>query len=238
MRPNSYEISFSLFGFPTTIQPFFWLVALIITALSLGRIDDNMPIWLACLCVGTSGILLSILVHELGHALTFRYLLRTPSTIVLHGFGGMTVPQHYRRGYGFSGAVTQCFLAFSGPLAGFILAFLAFLFLEFVPVNLENAGPAAILLYYFVGWTMNISILWGIFNLLPIHPMDGGHISREIFMYCFPRRGIEFSLVLSMVLAVFLIAVALQNGAIPIAFIFAFFAYQNFQEWSVRSFRR
>ena len=232
MRPN-YDISFTLFGFPTIIQPFFWLVALIITALSLGNINNDMPLWLAYLSVGSAGVLLSILVHELGHALTFRHLFHTPCTIVLHGFGGMAVPSHHQRGYGFSGAAAQCFLAFSGPLAGFILAFFAFALFQFVPET-----PITALFCYFLSWTGTISIIWGIFNLLPIYPMDGGHIAREIFQYFFPRRGVEFSLILSMVLSVFFIAIAVQQGKFPIAVIFGFFAYQNYQEWSIRSFRR
>ena len=238
MRPNSHDISFNLFGFPTTIQPFFWLVALLITAISLGGINNNMPIWLAQLSVGAVGVLLSILVHELGHALTFRYLFRTPCTIVLHGFGGMAIPSQHRRSYGFPGAVAQCFLAFSGPLAGFILAFFILLLLHVIPAPHENARLPFALFLYFLEWTALISIYWGIFNLLPIYPMDGGHISREIFQFMFPRKGIELSLILSLMLAVLLVVVAFRFGQFPIALIFAFFAYQNYQEWSARSFRR
>jgi len=235
MRPNSYEISFNLFGFPTTIQPFFWLIALLITAVNLGDINNNMPLWITQLLVGVAGVVLSILVHELGHALSFRYLLRTPCIIVLHGAGGMAVPQQSpRRSPGFSGAVAQSFLAFSGPLAGFVLAFFTLMLLQAVPANV---GLATDMFRFFLGWTTIISIVWGIFNLLPIYPMDGGHIAREIFLYFFPWRGIEFSLILSMVLAVLLIALAIQQGAVFIAVIFGFFAYQNYQEWSSRSFR-
>ena len=234
MRPNSSDISFNLFGFPTIIQPFFWLIALLLSALYAGGINDNMPFWLASVFVGAAGILLSILVHELGHAFTFRHLIRTPCVIVLHGFGGMAIPEHHRRSPGFFGAIVQCFLAFSGPLAGFILAFVAFTVLQSVPVN---PAPATILFRYFLELVVWISVIWGIFNLLPIYPMDGGHIAREVFIFLFPRRGIEFSLILSMMIAAFLIAIALQHGAIFIAFVFVFFIYQNYQEWSARTFR-
>ena len=192
--------------------------------------------WITYVIVGTAGVLLSILVHELGHACSFRYLFRTPCTIVLHSFGGMAIPEQYRRSPGFLGAAAQCFLSFSGPLAGFILAFFAISLL--IHVNHENPGFALKLLCYFLGWTAWISIFWGIFNLLPIYPMDGGHIAREVFLYFFPWRGIEYSLILSMVFAVLLIAVTLQQQMIFIALFFAFFAYQNYQEWSIRSFRR
>lgn len=232
MRLNSNDISFSLLGFQTTIQPFFWPVAALLTAVHIGNINNNMPLWIAYLITGMAGVLLSLMVHELGHALTFRHLLHTNCMIVLHGFGGMTVPlQHRQRKYSFFGAAAECFLAFSGPLAGFILALLAIILLYVVPEN-------AVLVIFFLKWTAVISIFWGIFNLLPIYPMDGGHISREVFLFFSPWRGVEYSLILSMTLAVLLaIAAVFLLGEIFIACFFAFFAYQNYQELSFRSFR-
>jgi len=238
MYPSSQGFSFNLFGFPTVIQPFFWLIAALIAALISGGINDDMPLWVAHVLVGMAVVLVSVLVHELGHAFTFRHLFRTPCTIVLHGFGGMAIPSHYRPGHGFSGAVAECFLAFSGPLAGFILAFFAFWFLQFIPIDNENAGLATALLRYFLFWTTWISIFWGILNLLPIFPMDGGQIARAVCVFLFPRRGIEVSLILSMMVAIFCIVLAFQLGMIFIAFLFAYFAYQNYQEWSARLFGR
>jgi len=239
MYPGSNDVSFRLFGFPTFIQPFFWAIALLITAVHLGNINNNMPLWIALLIVGAAGVLLSILVHELGHALTFRHLFRTSSIIVLHASGGMTIPQQqHRRSYGFAGAIAECFLAFSGPLAGFVLAFFAIMLLRLIPPAPENIGTVVVLFRYFLMWTAWISIFWSIFNLLPIYPMDGGHIAREVFRFLFPRQGLEFSLILSMVLAALLAVLALRYQMFVITFIFAYFAYQNYQEFSARSFRR
>ena len=191
--------------------------------------------------VGMAGVLLSILVHELGHALTFRYLFRTPCAIVLHGFGGAAIPlRHYSRSYGFSGMVANSFLSFSGPLAGFVLAFLMCGFLACSMIMFPQVIPddeTSSLFFFFLDWTITISIFWGIFNLLPIYPMDGGHIAREFFSFCFPRRGIEFSLIVSMMFAAVLAILALQFGQFFITFIFAYFAYQNYQEMSGKSFR-
>ena len=234
MHPTPHDISFRLFGFPTSIQPFFWLVAALITALSLGGID-NMPMWIAQMLIGMAGVLVSILIHELGHALTFRYLFRTPCAIVLHGFGGVAIPlRHYSRSYGFSGRIANSFLSFSGPLAGFILAFLFIMLLQLVSANDQ---PAPALFHFFLKWTITISIIWGIFNLLPIYPMDGGNISREFFSFCFPRRGVEFSLIISMTFAAVLAVLAFRFGQFFITFIFAYFAYQNYQEMTGMTFR-
>jgi len=236
IQSTSNDISFKFFGFPTTIQPFFWLIAALITALNLGGINNDMPIWFAKLFIGMAGVLLSILVHEFGHALTFRYVFRTPCTIVLHGFGGFAVPlRHYSRSYGFMGTMSHGFLSFSGPLAGFILAFVMIFIQTIIPVN-ENLSST--LLRFFFNWTILISIFWGIFNLLPIYPMDGGHISREIFLFFFPRRGVEISLIVSMFTAAVLAVLALQTERLFITFFFAYFAYQNYQEMTFGSFRR
>jgi Zn-dependent protease len=236
VHPTPNAISFKFFGFPTTIQPFFWLTAAIITAIPLGHINNDMPIWFTRLFLGMLGVLLSILVHELGHAFTFRHVFRTPCAIVLHGFGGVALPlQHYSRGYGFKGAMANGFLSFSGPLAGFVFAVAIVLLLEFIP---SDRNLDAMLLRGFLDWTALISIIWGIFNLLPIYPMDGGHISREIFLFFFPRRGIEFSLIVSMLTAALLAVAALQSGNLFITFLFAYFAYQNYQEMTFGAFRR
>jgi membrane-associated protease RseP (regulator of RpoE activity) len=239
MRPNSSGFSFNLFGFPTFIQPFFWLIAALIAVMLTGGINDNMPIWIAKVLVGMAVVLVSVLVHELGHALTFRYLFHTPCTIVLHGLGGMAVPAHHYRTSGFSGALAQCFLSFSGPLAGFILAGVAFTLLRSISVP-ENPGLLIGLFQFFLFWTTFVSIFWGILNLMPIYPMDGGHIAREVCIFLFPQRGIEYSLILSMVVAVLLIVVALQiqPAQIIIAILFGYLAFQNYQEWSARTFRR
>jgi len=235
MQPTSNDISFNLFGFSTTIQPFFWLIAAILTVLHLEKIDD-MHIWIAQILLGMTGVLLSILVHELGHAFVFRHVFHTESIIFLHGFGGATMPtQHYRRGFGFTGMIANCFLSFAGPLAGFLLAFSMLVLYFFLPMG---NGDAASLVMFFLYWTAQISIIWGIFNLLPIYPMDGGHIFREFFLFFFPWQGVKYSLVLSITVAAVLAVIALQYQSFFITFLFGCFAYQNYQELTLGSFRR
>ncbi|NOZ40261.1 MAG: hypothetical protein GXP24_08555, partial [Planctomycetes bacterium] len=42
------------------------------------------------------------------------------------------------------------------------------------------------------------NILWGVVNLLPIYPLDGGQISRELCQLRHPREGMILSLRISM----------------------------------------
>ena len=73
---------FRIFGIPIRVEPFFVVVA----ALFGIRLE---PLWMVFAWVVI--VFVSVLVHELGHALTYRALGQR-SAIVLHGFGGFTVP--------------------------------------------------------------------------------------------------------------------------------------------------
>jgi stage IV sporulation protein FB len=78
-------------------------------------------------------------------------------------------------------------------------------------------------------YILEISIFWGIFNLLPIYPLDGGQISRELFSLVNPRDGIRQSLVLSLALAVLLALVALVQWKDTLAALFfGFMAYESY----------
>ena len=79
-----YDLNFRLFGFPVRIHPLFWLGAALLGASTLDAGLHFLLIWIA------RG-LVSILVHELGHAVAFRGSVRD-SHIVLWMFGGLAVP--------------------------------------------------------------------------------------------------------------------------------------------------
>ena len=56
-----------------------------------------------------------------------------------------------------------------------------------------------------------ICLIWGVVNLLPVYPLDGGQISREILLRFNARDGIRRSLLLSMTTAAILAAFALAT---------------------------
>lgn len=110
--PSQYDLHFSLFGFPVRVHPMFWLVTLM-----LGYQSGDA----ASVLTWIVAVFLSILVHELGHALTMRaYGLRP--WIVLHGFGGLTgyEPSYDSRSRG-SDTLGQILISAAGPAAGFLL---------------------------------------------------------------------------------------------------------------------
>ncbi|MDR2756330.1 MAG: site-2 protease family protein [Planctomycetaceae bacterium] len=245
-QPTPYDINFQFLGFPIRIHPLFWVV---ITLFGIQGPIIEMSLFFIEIVLWVAAAFVSILVHELGHALVFRYVYRVPSQIIFHGMGGMTIPYipHQRR-YGFFGLLCEVFLSAAGPLAGFVLAIC---FIALLVLLTTQSGKAVFdngliltelsvqsIVSVFMLNVFVISIIWGIFNLLPIYPMDGGHIFREIFSFISPRNGVANSLILSMVTAILFAFLSFRFGGMIMVLLFAYFAYQNYQELSFRSFRR
>ena len=57
-------------------------------------------------------------------------------------------------------------------------------------------------LNWLVSALLQTNILWGVINLFPIQPLDGGRVARELLVRANPVHGERNSLVLSLVAAV------------------------------------
>ena len=77
---------------------------------------------------------------------------------------------------------------------------------------------------------MFINIWWGVVNLLPIWPLDGGHVSRELFQMFDRHEAIRNSLILSLVCAAGMVLWGFQSGDGFIAMMFVFMAIANYQD--------
>ena len=82
LRPVNSRAHFRIFGVPVRVEPFFVIVAVLFGI----RLE---PLWVVFAWVVI--VFFAVLVHELGHALTYRAFGQR-SAIVLHGFGGFTIP--------------------------------------------------------------------------------------------------------------------------------------------------
>ena len=74
-----------------------------------------------------------------------------------------------------------------------------------------------------------INILWGAINLLPIYPLDGGQISREICQLRHPREGMILSLRISMIAAIGMAIVGLSWQSLLVVFMFGYLAYSSYK---------
>ena len=108
-------------------------------------------------------LLVSVLVHELAHALTARGYRWPTAKIVLTLWGG-----HTQFGAVQSTPGRSLLVALAGPAANFVLAGAGWLVLAAAPLN-----PVATLLAEIFVWA---NLLVAIFNILPGLPLDGGRI--------------------------------------------------------------
>lgn len=110
------------------------------------------------------GLLVSILLHELGHALAARLFAVGVTHIELTGLGGIA---HFDRSLPRS-ALAQTVIHLAGPAANLLL-WLGFHELAASPVG--NGAPAFV---YTMLALSSFNFLLMVFNLLPAFPLDGG----------------------------------------------------------------
>ncbi|MEX0939339.1 MAG: site-2 protease family protein [Pirellulales bacterium] len=217
------DLFFSIFGIPVRVHPFFWLVAAV-----LGLSGDSEPIGVF-IWVGV--VFFSILIHELGHAFAARARGAQP-WITLYGMGGLTSFSRVRESVGGNIAVT-----FAGPAAGFLVTALVLASLLlfdqrifFVPSLFPfQYGPGFENPYanFLVANLLFVNFFWGLVNLLPVYPLDGGQIARELLVWAKPSRGIMWSLGLSMAAAVGVAVLAFMNGLYFAAILFGYLGYSS-----------
>jgi membrane-associated protease RseP (regulator of RpoE activity) len=228
---TSYDLNFSFFGFPVRVHPLFWLVAVLLGA--RGADPPAILIWVVAMFA-------AIFVHELGHAVTMRAYGFYP-WIVLYGMGGLaSYDPSSGRGRRMSGW-RNIAISFAGPLAGFLLA-AAIVIALIASGNGERVefdglfgiqpvvrGLARVRVAQFLNDMLLMCFYWGLVNLLPIYPLDGGHIAREVFAMADPRRGLRGSLILSFVAATVMAAVgAVLWRSILTAVFFGYLAYGSY----------
>jgi stage IV sporulation protein FB len=241
--PTRYDLRFNLAGFPVRVHPLFWLIALLLGSAS----GDFLQILIWVLVV-----FVSILVHELGHALAFRrYGLS--SQIILHFSGGLTIPESTLWGNRWAnvalGPNEQIFISIAGPGAGFLLAALLIAGVvvsggSIITTMLFGIIPLPVTaLLPFGGRIMNmlvtallwVNIFWGLINLMPVYPLDGGNIARFILLQADPVNGVRKSLWVSVISGglVALVAFFLLRS-VYMAFLFGFLAFQSYQSLQSR----
>jgi membrane-associated protease RseP (regulator of RpoE activity) len=237
-----YDLRFSIAGIPVSVHPLFWLITLL-----LGSTGDLLliPIWILVIFV-------SILVHELGHALAFRRYGQR-SRIVLHFAGGLTIPEPVSWGSGYANVGLSpnqhIFITLAGPGAGFLFAALIIILVTlvggsiittrlfgFIPLPLNALLPfGGRVLSVMVSMLLWVNVFWGLINLVPVYPLDGGSVTRNVLVQVDPIDGVRKSLWIS-VIAGGLLALAglIFMRSIFIALLFGLLAFQSYQSLQSR----
>ncbi len=195
---------------PIIIHPFFWVLALLIGVL-------NSQSWIGIL-VWVGVIVVSVLVHEFGHALTAVFF-KQKARVQLIAFGGLTSYEGPKLSFG-----KQFLIVFNGPLFGFFL-FLAASFL------LRYNWSSYPVIFFGLKITQVANLFWSIVNLLPVIPLDGGQLLRIALEARFGIQGFKASLLIGSVIAVLFSFYFFVIQAFLVGAIFFLFAYQSFDSW-------
>lgn len=162
-----------------------------------------------------------VVLHELGHSLTARRYGVRVSRILLLPIGGMAeMDQIPRR------PATELLITIAGPAVNFAIVLLL------LPVVWgELLGRVPVWQYSRADMLTQLwwgNLIMGIFNLLPVFPMDGGRIFRALLAYRMPYlRASWWAVTVGRVLALGLAAVAVlffESYIASVLFVFIFMA--------------
>jgi stage IV sporulation protein FB len=217
-----WDLNFQVFGFPVRVHPLFWLGGLII---GFGTTNERergiqLVIWFFAL-------FLSILVHEVGHALMIRRFGRD-AYIVLHMMGGLAIegrPQgSFSSPWSFDSYTSyqprqrlpqeQILISAAGPGIQFVLLGLVVAavyatgghvspqFYGYLPMLSPTLGGDLGRnpnFWFLVALLLQINLYWPIINLVPVLPLDGGQIALQVLTHQDPWSGTHRALWLSVI---------------------------------------
>ncbi len=163
--PTPFDLNWRMFDVQVRVHPFFWLVA---AFLGWGNFSRGGPrailLWIACVFV-------SILIHELGHVAVGR-VFGAQGRILLYSFGGLAIgSSNLRKRW------QRLLVYLAGPFIQLVFAAGIYVVIRAARGRegfAESAGAEMLVML------LVINLFWGLFNLLPIFPLDGGQVTREV----------------------------------------------------------
>ena len=239
-RNSPYDLSFNFLGFPVRVHPGFFVLPVIFGSGSLEGSDNPGVVVL----IFIMAFFISILVHELGHAVALRYF-GVPSRIVLYWMGGLAI--HDTGGWGSQQRLThnqQIVVSLAGPASGFMLAALVVgivfalggsitfywdrIFPMLIPVFSDTAIDGNIHLKMLFYVMLFCNIVWNILNLAPVIPLDGGRVVQEMCVKADYSNGLRYALTISVVAGGLIAFMGFSFGD---SFIGIFFALMAISAW-------
>lgn len=205
---------FSLFGIPVRVKAEFWIIGLLF---GLGVRHPTFGPGFRAALLWTAVVFVSIMIHELGHALVARAFGWKPS-IMLYRMGGLT---SYRPSV--QSRPRDVAVSLAGPLAGF--AFGGLVFLAQRKLHLSESQ------LWLVRQLLWVNFFWGAINLLPVLPLDGGLVLRAVLG---PRR-LFVTWAISATVGGLAVLAGLRLGSLWMAILFGLFTMQAFSQARVAS---
>lgn len=197
---DALTLRFRMGRIPVSVEPWFWLTTLVLAG---GLPGPFLAVWLLVAFA-------SILVHELGHALVSRHY-GASARIRLYALGGLAYRDRAL------GRWPSLAVALAGPGAGFVLGGIVWAVHHALP-------PLPAGMEFLLRSLEYANLGWGVINLAPVLPLDGGHAmelllkirgdarAHQISMYVAGALAVLSVLWSSFGLALFFGALAVYNG--------------------------
>lgn len=203
---------FSAFGIPVRLH--FSMV--IIPFIAFSWVPGNSPASMIAAIILSILLFGSVLLHELGHALTGRRFGVHTADIVLTPIGGMARMQNIP-----TDPKQEIAISIAGPLVSFAIAGISYLVLA-----VSTILPIVPAICYWAAITLfQLNLALGLFNLVPALPMDGGRVFRGILALKYDHlKATRIAAKIGKGLAVAGGAYAIFNGSWSLALI-AIFVY-------------
>ena len=209
MNPETpFSWQFSIGRIPVMVEPTFWLISVLF---AYTRSWELIVSWVAVCFV-------SILIHELGHALAALALGSGGVAIRLYSMGGLMYSERQL------GRWRDVLVSLAGPGAGFLFGALMYGVHQIWP-------PANAFAQVVYNDLLFVNIFWGIVNLLPVPPLDGGHVMMGVLG---PSRR-RIALGVGFLSAGAVVAVALFAFARPAIYpvlLFGMLGYRCYREFT------
>lgn len=166
-------------------------------------------------------LFISILIHELAHAGTIGLFGYGSSHVVLGGMGGVTINERRSR------PIHDMLISLAGPFSSFALAFA--LRAALPRVEFLHTDRMMIVLVPMLIWA---NFAWGIFNLVPISPLDGGRAVRSFLStFLTDRTSFQISVWIGMIVGLLVVVWGIRTRSFFLVFLIGFFVYRNYVAW-------
>jgi stage IV sporulation protein FB len=206
--------SFRLGKIPVRIHPSFFFVAVV---LGLGGGTDlRSGTGLSMLLAWVAIVFVSVILHELGHA-TMGVAFGLSPSIELHTMGGTT-------SWSSSAALTtarRIAISVAGPGAGFVVAAVVR-----YALGARVFGPTPLGTFAYQN-LLFVNFGWGIFNLLPMLPLDGGNVMTQLLGAFTRGRGERPARIVSIVVASLALPLALLVQSLWVGLMAGYFISIN-----------
>ncbi len=172
-------------------------------------------------------VFVSILIHELGHALTARSF-GAEVAIELNGIGGLTrwsIPSNSL------GPGRRALVAAAGSAVGVLFGVVVW-------VVASQFGPYSGLTGFVINNLIYVNVFWGLLNWLPIRPLDGGHLLLSLLEKLAPNRGEAIARIVFVLTASAGLVYGITSDRIFIAVIAGWLLFGEFAAGSSREVER